>query len=180
MFGRCKRSLSAAARDNGDSLDLDLRRLCVSEATCARKRLASDDPSGCDAATAVDVLSGNAPKLAIRAYSCRGRASRSFFKEEPGASSGRPLTAHERCWHGFCEEWAGPGSRAACASADPGRDRRITSGPHSRTSPFAVTNLRADAYNRCILQFKQIPWPQQNAAANRADTTGGQAVGIPR
>ena len=44
MFGRCKRSLSAAARDKGDGLDLDLRRLCASEATCARKRLASDDP----------------------------------------------------------------------------------------------------------------------------------------
>ena len=44
MFGRCKRSLSAAARDKGDGLDFDLRRLCASEATCARKRLASDDP----------------------------------------------------------------------------------------------------------------------------------------
>ena len=44
MFGRCKPSFSAAARDKGDGLDLDLRRLCAGEATCARKRLASDDP----------------------------------------------------------------------------------------------------------------------------------------
>jgi len=39
MFGRCKRSLSATARDKGDGLDLYHRRLCASEATYARKRL---------------------------------------------------------------------------------------------------------------------------------------------
>jgi len=89
MFGRCKRSLSAAARDKGDGLDLRpssaVRRRGHLRQEAARVRRSE---SGCDAATAVDVLSGNAPKPAIRAYSCRGRASRSFFKEEPGASSG--------------------------------------------------------------------------------------------
>ena len=60
--------------------------------------------------------------------------------------------------------------------------RQRRSGPgspdHIRTSfPdqfFAVTNLRADVHNRCILQFRQISWPQKNAAANRADITGGE------
>jgi len=174
MFGRCKPSFSAAARDKGDGLDLDLRRLCAGEATCARKRLASDDPRAAAMRRLRSMFSAamrrNRPFVHIHVEAGHRDP---FLRKSLAHPRGRPLTAHERCWHGFCEEWAGPGSRAACANADPGRDRRITSGPHSRTSAFAVTNLRADAYNRCILQFKQIPWPQKNAAANRADTTGG-------
>ena len=63
MFGRCKPSFSAAARDKGDGLDLRpssaVRRRGHLRQEAARVRRSE---SGCDAATAVDVLGGNAPK----------------------------------------------------------------------------------------------------------------------
>ena len=180
-IGACRRCLVVASDLSQPRLAIrvtasisDLRRLCAGEATCARKRLASDDPRAAAMRRLRSMFSAamrrNRPFVHIHVEAGHRDP---FLRKSLAHPRGRPLTAHERCWHGFCEEWAGPGSRAACANADPGRDRRITSGPHSRTSAFAVTNLRADAYNRCILQFKQIPWPQKNAAANRADTTGG-------
>src|SRR5215467_12006955 len=100
-------------------------------------------------------------------------ASRSFLRKSqahPGPSSDDPRALLARFLRG-------KGRSGLTRSM---RQRR--SGPgspdHIRTSfPdqfFAVTNLRADAYNRCILQFREIPWPQKNAAANRANITGGQ------
>jgi hypothetical protein len=51
-------------------------------------------------------------------------------------------------WHGSCSDKRQVRAFALCMGADPGRDCRILSGPHSRTSPGALLSRRADVRNQ--------------------------------
>jgi hypothetical protein len=53
-----------------------------------------------------------------------------------------PALLRQPNWHNSCDGYRQVRALAACARADPGRDRRIASGPHSRTSSLSCSTTK--------------------------------------